>query len=142
MTTRQRVALQTSPESCQVCHRKINGLGFALENYDAVGRFREQEGDQPINSAGQYTTRDGKTVKFQGASELARFLASCFDTHRAFVNRAFQHFVKQPIVAYGPEQLENLTERFRNSNFHIRKLLVEIAVIAATQPNSTIDEES
>ncbi len=44
LTTRERVELQTSPESCQVvCHSKINGLGFTLENFDAVGRYRELE---------------------------------------------------------------------------------------------------
>ncbi len=43
LTTRERVALQTSPESCQVCHQKINGLGFSFENYDAAGRYRAEE---------------------------------------------------------------------------------------------------
>jgi len=142
MTTRQRVELQTSPQSCQVCHHKINGLGFALENYDAVGRFREREGDKSIDPAGHYTTRDGTAITFRGPSELAQFLASSDDAHRAFVNRAFQHFVKQPIAAYGPDQLAELTERFRNDDFHIRKLLVEIAVIAAFPQNPTSNEES
>lgn len=142
MTTRQRVELQTSPQTCQVCHQKINGLGFALENFDAVGRFRETEGDQPVDSAGQYTTLDDRTVTFHGATELAHFLASSDDAYRAFINRAFQHLVKQPIAAYGPDLLDQLNEQFRDSNFHIRKLLVEIAVIAATQPSPTSDEES
>jgi len=142
LTTRQRVALQTSPESCQVCHVKINGLGFALENFDAVGRFREQEGDRPIDSAGHYTTRDGQAVTFRGATELAAFLASSHDTHRAFVNRAFQHFVKQSVAAYGPTRLDDLTEQFRSSGYHIRSLLIEIAVVAATQPDIIPGEES
>ena len=38
LTTRERIALQTSPDGCQTCHIKINGLGFTLENFDAVGR--------------------------------------------------------------------------------------------------------
>ena len=40
LTTRERVALQTKPEACQSCHAMINPLGFTLENFDAVGRFR------------------------------------------------------------------------------------------------------
>ncbi|MFP8870306.1 MAG: DUF1588 domain-containing protein, partial [Myxococcota bacterium] len=142
MTTRQRVAMQTSSQACQVCHRKINGLGFALENYDAVGRYREQEGAKPIDQAGRYTTRAGKSVTFRGPSELAHFLAGSDDAHRAFVNRAFQHFVKQPIATYGPNKLEDLTQTFRDNDFHIRKLLVEIAVIAASQPKPTSNEDS
>ncbi len=140
MTTRQRVTLQTSPQNCQVCHIKINGLGFALENFDAVGRFREKEGDKPVNPIGSYTQRNSESVTFQGSTELAEYLANSNDTHRAFVNRAFQHFVKQPVAAYGPDRLDDLTQSFRDHNFHIRRLLVEIAVITATPEVSTPDE--
>src|SRR5690606_14618936 len=38
-TTRQRVAIQTGAASCQACHSAINGVGFSLEHFDAVGRF-------------------------------------------------------------------------------------------------------
>lgn len=134
LTTRQRIELQTSPKNCQGCHTKINGLGFALENFDAVGRFREKESGKPIKPTGQYISRDGSTANFNGASELAEFLANSHDVHRAFVKRTFQHFVKQPIAAYGPDQLEKLTDKFRSGGFHIQNLLVEIAVIAAQPP--------
>src|SRR5439155_21611092 len=40
LTTRERVALQTKPQQCQSCHEVINPLGFTLENFDAVGRYR------------------------------------------------------------------------------------------------------
>lgn len=131
MTTRERVALQTSPDSCQICHIRINGLGFTLEHFDAVGKFREQEREKPINALGSYVTRAGQEVTFQNAQELANFLASSDDAHRAFVSRAFQHFVKQPVAAYGPDQLDELTKKFRESGFNVRNLLVEIAVVAA-----------
>ncbi|MFN9911787.1 MAG: DUF1588 domain-containing protein, partial [Pirellulaceae bacterium] len=43
LTTRERVTLQTQDDNCQACHIKINGLGFTLENYDAVGRFQTED---------------------------------------------------------------------------------------------------
>ena len=137
LTTRQRIEIQTSPNSCQTCHLKINGLGFALENFDADGRFREKESDRTIDATGHYVTREGQPKSFRGASELAGFLASSHDVHRAFVNRAFQHFVKQPVAAYGLDQLDELTGNFQRDGFHIRRLLVEIATIAATQTESS-----
>ena len=39
LTTRERVALQTKASACQTCHAMINPLGFALEEYDAIGRL-------------------------------------------------------------------------------------------------------
>lgn len=142
LTTRERVALQTSPESCQVCHTKINGLGFALENFDAVGRYREMEQEKSINASGSYTDRADKQINFRGAPELAAYLAQSPDAHRAFVSRAFQHFVKQPPAAFGAETLESLTRRFEKSSYNIRELIIEIAVVAATSPqNETRSDE-
>jgi len=136
LTTRERVALQTSSDNCQSCHIKINGVGFALENWDAVGRYRSQEKSKTIDPQGRYTTRQGQEVDFLGSSELAHFLANSDDAKRAFISRAFQHFVKQPPAAYGAETLDRLNEKFIKSNFSIRELLVEIAVIAAMENNA------
>jgi hypothetical protein len=133
LTTRERVELQTSPESCQVCHSKINSLGFALENFDAVGRYREMERSKAINSKGSYDPRAGGTVQFAGPAQLAEYLISSEDSQRAFVSRAFQHFVKQPPAAYGPDTMDRLTKSFQASNFNIQQLLVEIAVVASLE---------
>ncbi len=142
LTTRQRVELQTSPESCQVCHSKINSLGFVLENYDAVGRYRADENEKPVNVSGGYTSRSSERVEFDGPSDLANYLAGSEDAHRAFVSRAFQHFVKQPPAAYGPDTLERLTQKFADSDFNIRKLIVEIAVLAASRPSKPYQQPS
>lgn len=134
LTTRERVEKQTSPQECQACHVKINGLGFALENYDAVGRFRADEKNRPIDSTGAYVDRSGQSVQFGGAKDLASYLIESPDAHRAFVNKMFQYFVKQPPAAYGSGTLDRLTEKFQASGFNIRTLLVEIVKTAALQP--------
>ncbi|QDU82546.1 PA14 domain protein [Polystyrenella longa] len=136
LTTRERVNLQTGSETCQVCHAKINPLGFTLEGFDAVGRFREKEGENLVDSTGSYIDRNGENTTFNGADDLAQYLSGSEDAHRAFVHRTFQHFVKQPIAAYGPNRLDELMEKFRSENYDLRKLLVEIAVIAA-QPTTS-----
>ena len=134
LTTRERVALQTSPDACQSCHIKINGLGFTLENFDAVGRYREEERGKPIDPTGMYTDRLDIQQNFANPHDLAHYLSTSEDSHRAFVNRAFQHFVKQPPAAYGADTLEKLTEKFRQSGYNIRDLIVEIATTAASEP--------
>lgn len=135
LSTRERIALQTSPKNCQVCHVKINALGFTLENFDAVGRYRVKEKGRELDTTGSYTTRNGREAKVVGPRELSELLATSDDAHRAFVDRAFEHFVKQPVAAYGTDQLDRLTESFRKNNFSIRELLVEIAIVAAKQPD-------
>ncbi|MEZ6078933.1 MAG: DUF1588 domain-containing protein [Pirellulaceae bacterium] len=134
MTTRERVALQTSPESCQVCHQKINGLGFTLENYDAVGRFRAEEKGKAVDASGTYISRNDRHESFATPSDLSDYLVRSEDAPRALVNRAFQFMVKQPAAAYGIDTLDQLTEKFVRSGYNIRELIVDITALAATQP--------
>jgi cytochrome c553 len=131
LTTRERVALQTKPEACQSCHNMINPLGFTLENFDAVGRFREAENGKPIDASGAYQTRSGELVRFKGVRELAEFLAGSPEVHEAFVERVFHHLVKQPVRAYGPNRLDELRQSFVQNGYSVRKLMVEIMATTA-----------
>lgn len=133
LTTRQRVAKQTEAESCQKCHAKINPIGFALEHFDAAGRFRTMERDQPINAIGRFELPSGEVRRFDGARDLAEFLADSELTHRAFAAQLFQHMVKQPVLAYHPEMPEHLRRAFAAHGFNIRRLMAEIATTAAVE---------
>jgi cytochrome c553 len=131
LTTRERVALQTRPQACQGCHNMINPLGFTLENFDAVGRFRDAENGKPIDASGGYQTRSGEVVRFNGVRDLAAFLADSPEVHEAFVERVFHHLVKQPVRAYGPSMLDELRTSFAKNGYSIRKLMVEIMATTA-----------
>jgi hypothetical protein len=39
-------------ESCAVCHRRMDPLGFGLENFDAIGAWRDRDGKFPIDASG------------------------------------------------------------------------------------------
>jgi hypothetical protein len=131
LTTRERVTLQTEPKACRSCHQLINPLGFTLEHFDAVGRYRKKEKGKPIDASGAYELLDGGQQTIDGARELAEFLADCEEVHRAFVLQLFHHLVKQPLLAYGPETGSDLQTTFRNKKFNVRKLVAEIAATAS-----------
>jgi hypothetical protein len=131
LTTRERISLQTKEQSCQSCHRMINPLGFAFENFDAVGRYRKAEQGKKIDATGLYLTRSGDAVKFKNVRELATFLADNEETHAAFVERLFHFMIKQPIRAFGPHEQSNLESAFEKSRYNIRTLAIEIAASAA-----------
>lgn len=131
LTTRQRVTLQTSPESCVSCHGVINPLGFTLERFDSVGRGRELENGKTIDIGGQYETEDGSIAHFAGPRALAELLAGSDEARDAFVQQMFQQFVKQPVRAYGLDRPKQLDEMFARSGYNVRKLVVEIATVAS-----------
>jgi hypothetical protein len=132
MTMREKVAELTKSAACQSCHSVINPLGFTLENYDALGRFRTEDQGRPIDATSVYKSLAGEETRLSGARDLAELAAASPDAHRAFVDQLFQHTVKQPAAAYGPETAQNLTATFTKDEFNIQKLLVQIAVEAAT----------
>jgi len=69
-TLRQRMEQHRRDPNCSVCHAKMDALGFALENYDATGRWRDKDGDQPIDPEAELP--GGKKV--HGARELKAVL--------------------------------------------------------------------
>ncbi len=131
LTNRQRVEYQTSDAACLSCHRVINPLGFALEHYDAVGRFRTSDRGHVIDATAEYETPDGKTVTIRGARDLAEFIATDETAQRHFIRQLFRHYTGQPVEAYGPNQLTVLHEKFVDNNYNILWLASEIIALAA-----------
>ncbi|MEZ6096300.1 MAG: DUF1588 domain-containing protein [Pirellulaceae bacterium] len=131
MTTRQRVEFQTRPENCMSCHQVINPLGFALEGFDAVGRSRESDNGKPVDASVSIDISDEERVSINGPKELARYVVESHDAHRHFVKSLFQYMVKQPIEGYGDNTLDRLTTRFQQSDFNMRQLVEEIALVVA-----------
>src|SRR6185436_4362774 len=103
-----------------------NPLGFSLEHYDAVGRFRTREGDRSIDAASDYVTDEGTTVKLSGARDVAEFAAGSEHAQNAFIEQLFHQVVKQPLVAYGKELPARLRASFVKSDFNVQQLLIEI----------------
>ncbi len=89
-TSRQRWTIKTGDPQCNACHSQFNGFGFALENFDAIGRFRDTEPiidpgsgvtlrNLPIDASIDVTL-DTAPIHASGAVELGRALA---DSHKA-----------------------------------------------------------
>ncbi len=141
MTTRERVEYQTKQTACMSCHTVINPLGFSLENFDAVGRFRSEEKERPVNVSGVYKTPEGEEVELNGARDLANFLANSDLAQQNFVRQLFNHYAKQSIDAYGTDQLDRLHKQFVDSGFNVRNLLVSIGDVIVNHELETADEQ-
>jgi hypothetical protein len=69
-TLRQRFEAHRANPSCASCHAFLDPMGFALENYDAIGRWRDTDNRQPIDATGKLLTGQA----FNGAKELRKVL--------------------------------------------------------------------
>ena len=72
LTMRERMAAHRANQPCAGCHRLMDPVGFSLENYDAVGRWRNSEEDAPIDASGNLP--DGG--QFAGVAGLRQALLS------------------------------------------------------------------
>jgi len=71
ISTREKVLQHRSDPACSACHRLMDPIGFGLENFDWMGRWREQEtGGKPIDASGELPSGD----KFNGVAELRETL--------------------------------------------------------------------
>jgi hypothetical protein len=69
-TLRERMEQHRKDPNCASCHERMDPLGFALENFDAIGRWRERDEGQPIDAAASFP--DG--TQFVGADGLQKML--------------------------------------------------------------------
>jgi Protein of unknown function (DUF1592)/Protein of unknown function (DUF1588)/Protein of unknown function (DUF1585)/Protein of unknown function (DUF1587)/Protein of unknown function (DUF1595) len=70
LTLRERLEQHRSRIECASCHARMDPLGYGLENFDAVGAWRDRDGETPIDSSG--TLPDGR--RFRGVAELRAIL--------------------------------------------------------------------
>ena len=80
---RERLELHRKNPECASCHQRMDPLGFGLENYDAIGRWRTEDQGLPIDASG--TLPSGET--FQNASELKLILLKRQDEFQLHVVR-------------------------------------------------------
>ena len=71
-TLRERLEQHREDPSCANCHVKMDPIGFAMENYDAIGKYRTKDGELEIDTTGQFS--DG--TSFTGINDLKEILKS------------------------------------------------------------------
>lgn len=132
LTMREKVEELTRNTACMGCHSSINPLGFSLEHFDAVGRWRTKDNNKPVHAKDEFDADDGRAVTVTGPRDVADYAIGSESAHRAFVRQLFNHTVKQPAPAFGEPTLETLRQHFVANEFNIQKLLIEIALTSAT----------
>jgi hypothetical protein len=74
VSTRERMQDHFANAACASCHQNMDGVGFAFEGFDALGRIRDQDGGRPIDARGEVRI-NGDVISVDGALDLSRALA-------------------------------------------------------------------
>jgi mono/diheme cytochrome c family protein len=116
---RVRLEEHRSRADCAGCHAKMDPLGFALENFDAVGRWREQDGKFPIDATGKLA--GGK--EFNGARELKTLLKSDKRFVRGFAEKMMIYALGRGLDSFDRCAVDEIVARMSAENNRFSSLI-------------------
>ena len=120
---RQRLEAHRASPVCASCHRIMDPMGFALENFDLIGEWREFDGPSPIDSTGQLA--DGTPVK--GPGDLRRAVLSRSD---AFMTTAteklYTYALGRPVHSYDMPTVRGIVRRAAANDNRFSSLVMGI----------------
>jgi hypothetical protein len=139
LTRRQRMMDHEANPLCASCHRLMDPIGFGLEKFDALGRFRTHETIQ-VESATGKRTADNKKInldldtngevagipnsEFSDARQLGRILAQSQVCQECMVRQVFRYAYGRMETSADEETVHQLYAAFRDSGFHFKDLLL------------------
>jgi hypothetical protein len=130
-TTRQRFEQHTQAAFCAGCHSTFDPMGFAFENYDAIGAWRTQENGVPVDASGAIVgtaTSDGPVAN---GVQLAKGLAVSTDVHACFARQVFRFEVGRTETDADQCAIQQYTRAFTDKSLDLRELMVAIATSPA-----------
>ena len=128
---RERMETHRSNPQCASCHQQMDPLGFALENFDAVGRWRIADGPFPIDPAGELV--GGR--KFSNVGELKQLLRSAENKKfaRTLIANALTYGLGRGLEAYDSCTIEDIRGRLAADGYRIRNIIFGIVESRAFQ---------
>jgi hypothetical protein len=124
-TNRKRTEEATAAPACAGCHAALNPPGFAFENYDAMGVWRDEDNGLPVDASGTFALWSGETLDFEDGVDLAHQLSTSERVRDCYVVR-WARAATGLHLAEDDVGLESLKEAFQGDD-NIKELLVQIA---------------
>jgi len=124
LTVRQRLSEHRENPVCASCHNLIDPVGFALENFDAVGRWRTSEAGQPIDSKGGLP--DGS--EFVGVSGLEQAVLKRPDVFATTVAEKLLTFaIGRGVESYDGPAIRAIMNEAREDDYRFSSLILGVA---------------
>jgi hypothetical protein len=127
MTTRQKFALVHEQGSCVSCHKAIDGAGFGLEHYDALGKWRTTDNGLPVDATATLTGTGDADGPYDGAVALAAKLAASRRAHDCLVQQLLRSSLGVTKDDIDASAIQPLGDAFAAHQHDFRELLVALA---------------
>lgn len=124
LTLRQRTELHTTNPACANCHKILDPIGFGLENFDAIGRWRDKDDSGgPIDAAGELPGEK----HFSSPSELKKIIATrTDDLCRNLTEKLLAYGLGRQLEGYDEIVVDHLTEAIAKDGYRMQSLITQI----------------
>ncbi|HVY31918.1 MAG TPA: DUF1592 domain-containing protein [Polyangiaceae bacterium] len=124
-TTREQLEASHNTPQCAGCHNAIDGIGFAFENYDALGQWRTQQFGKPVDSSGAFvgTDIDGS---FVGAVDMGKKLAESKQVEGCLAAQWLGYALAVRRAGIDACMTAPLVKALEDSNGDLREMLVAL----------------
>jgi len=122
-TLRQRLEQHRTDASCASCHDRMDPLGFGLENYDALGRWRTEDAGLPVDASGQLPSGE----QFDGPEQLKELLLKRRDEFLKHLSRKMMGYaLGRDLNEFDQCILDRTQERLASDDYRASLLIEEI----------------
>jgi hypothetical protein len=120
---RQQLEKHRENPICASCHSRMDPLGFGLENYDAIGRWRTKDGNFPVDASG--TLPDGKT--FSNPKEMRAILTSQLPQFsRTLIEKMMTYALGRGLKSYDRRTVESIQRTMSADGYRFQTLVEQI----------------
>lgn len=120
---RQQMEKHRANAVCASCHSRMDPLGFGLENYDGIGKWRTMDGKFPVDSSGVLPS--GKS--FNGPAELRAILRQDLpEFSRCLVERMLTYALGRGLERYDNRTVDDINKKLAASGYGFQSLIYEI----------------
>jgi mono/diheme cytochrome c family protein len=124
LTLREAMIQHRAAPTCAGCHARMDPIGFAMENFDAVGRWRERDGQQPIDATGVFP----EGTKFEGITGLKKELLRQPEQFVGTVaERLLMYAIGRNLQYYDAPTVRAVMREAEPANYTLRSLVLGIA---------------
>ncbi|MGY8691161.1 MAG: DUF1592 domain-containing protein, partial [Verrucomicrobiales bacterium] len=116
---RERLEMHRDHPDCAGCHAKMDPIGFALENYDAIGRWRDSDGGFPIDPAGELTGG----IKVEGPEDLKKALVEKDDFLEALSEKVLTYALGRGTEYYDKCAIDLIVEQLKANEFRFSSMI-------------------
>lgn len=125
-TLREQLAAHVANPTCAGCHKRLDPIGLAMENFDAIGAWRDSEQGQPIDASGELPGG----ISFTGPVELKQVMLSQSDRFvDNFARKLLTYAIGRGIEPFDRPTIQQITQASAADN-HRMQTIIEAVVLS------------